>query len=114
MWRLFSFLKTAFMRQDPGPSKLDGVVQILERGEADAQKDGRVRGMSFDEARKEVEDIWSRLSKSEQLRLLDFFSAPKGEAIRAARSIKFKSSRQGPGDDETKVTMAVAAGRKAA
>ncbi len=71
--------------------------------------------MSFDEARKEVEDIWARLPKSEQLRLLDFFSAPKADAIRAAKAIKFKSSREGPpGDNENKITMAVAAGRKVA
>ncbi len=68
--------------------------------------------VNFSEAQKLVEEIWSHLSKSEQLRLLDFFSAPKAEVIRAKRELIFRSKKDGPGSDsDKKVTMAVSAGR---
>lgn len=68
--------------------------------------------VTFWEAQKLVEEIWGHLPKGEQLRLLDFFSAPKAEAIRAKREVIYRSKKDGPGSDsEKKVTMAVSAGR---
>jgi hypothetical protein len=68
--------------------------------------------VDFSEAQRLVEEIWSHLSKSEQLRLLDFFSAPKAEVIRAKRELIYRSKKDGPGSDsEKKITVAVSAGR---
>lgn len=97
-----------YLRKSPGLHFPNGVVQVLERREEDAQEDGRIQ-VSFEQVQPVFKEIWDDLPVSEQLRLLLLINSPKEEPLRAATIVAKRGGKNGPDDtNNKKVTMAVA------